>query len=96
MIVGSPGVTLVTLGLVALFMGAAPVMSSGEVDSVSPTGTQSVSVDGGQSLHDIARTHVPEVPVGDAVADIAALNSGAGGIDDVRGVPSGELTVPVY
>lgn len=96
MVVGSPGVTLVSLVAVVLFMAAAPSMSSGQEAALTPSGTTTVTVGDGQSLVDVARSHVPGVPVGDAVAEIAALNDiDAVGGPDAQQFPD-ELVVPVY
>ncbi|MEJ6548303.1 hypothetical protein PQI66_01940 [Corynebacterium sp. USCH3] len=99
-VVGSPGVTLLSLASLVLMLAASPALTDHAVEPVTPSGTATVTVDDSATLADIARQHVPGASVGDAVARIASLND-VTGIGDASGRPSGvpstrDVVVPVY
>jgi hypothetical protein len=102
-VLGSPGVTLVSLASVVVMIAASPVLTGTDEGVVTPTTTATVTVDEGASLSDIAREHVPGAPVGDAVARISSLNgiTGAGDLGprdlgQSDGSTTRQVIVPVY
>lgn len=99
MVIGSPGASLVALGVCAVLLGAAPVMAASDQDGAdpeTPSGTTVVSVSTDESLSDIARTHAPEAPVGDVVARIASMNDISGMGQEADATERRDMVVPVY
>lgn len=96
LVIGSPGATLVALGMIAVMLGVSPAVGGGTEQTPTPAGTTVVTVGGDQSLSDIARQHVPDVPVGDAVARIASLNDVSDFGSEGDAATSHEVVLPVY
>lgn len=100
MVVGSPGMTVLSLATLVAFLAVSPAVTGPQEDTVTPTGTTTVTVSEGQSLAEIAEQHVHGASVGDAVARIASLNDvselgGDGDHGDSR-VSNRDVVIPVY
>lgn len=100
MVVGSPGMTVLSLAALVTFLAISPAVTGQQEDTVTPTGTTTVTVSDGQSLAEIAEQHVHGASVGDAVARIASLNdvSDMGGhwTDEGSQGSTRDVVVPVY
>lgn len=99
-VLGSPGVTLVSLASLVVMLAASPVLTGPDEEAVTPARTATVTVGDNTSLADIAREHVPGASVGDAVARIASLNDlSEFGADGGQGTDAGatrQVVIPVY
>lgn len=99
-VLGSPGVTLVSLASLVVMLAASPVLTGPNEEAVTPARTATVTVGDNASLADIAREHVPGASVGDAVARIASLNDidkiGADDGHHAGAESTRQVVIPVY
>lgn len=102
MVVSSPGASVVSIAAMVVLLAIAPSVTAPDEDPVTPASSTTVTVQSDASLADVARDHVPDAPVGDAVARIASMNDvsgigeGAGAGDGTASGSTRTLTVPVY